>query len=84
MCAVLADGCDVLCRTGSGDVGHSGSVVGGRAPYERLAARFADDLYLSHGMKDSMNSAHPFYQPKNIKKLNIIIPTLNEVDNVVH
>lgn len=29
-----------------------------------------------------MMSAHPFYQPKNVKKLTIIIPTLNEIDNV--
>ncbi len=29
-----------------------------------------------------MNSAHPFYQPENVKTLTIIIPTLNEVDNV--
>ncbi len=29
-----------------------------------------------------MNSAHPFYQPKNVKILTLVIPTLNEVDNV--
>ncbi len=29
-----------------------------------------------------MEPAHPFYQPKNVKTLTIIIPTLNEVDNV--
>ena len=29
-----------------------------------------------------MESAHPFYQPKNVKTLTIVIPTLNEVDNV--
>ena len=31
---------------------------------------------------DNMNSAYPFYQPKNVKTLTIVIPTLNEVDNV--
>ncbi|MDH3659848.1 MAG: polyprenol monophosphomannose synthase [Alphaproteobacteria bacterium] len=29
-----------------------------------------------------MESAHPFYQPEHVKKLTIIIPTLNEVDNI--
>lgn len=29
-----------------------------------------------------MMSAHPFFQPKNVKTLTIVIPTLNEVDNV--
>lgn len=29
-----------------------------------------------------MVSAHPIYQPKNVKTLNIVIPTLNEVGNV--
>lgn len=29
-----------------------------------------------------MKSAHPFYQPKHVKKLTVIIPTLNEIDNV--
>jgi len=29
-----------------------------------------------------MNSAHPFYQPKTVNNLSIIIPTLNEIDNV--
>ncbi len=31
----------------------------------------------------SMELAHSYYQPKNVKNLTIIIPTLNEVDNVV-
>lgn len=30
-----------------------------------------------------MESAYPFYQPKTAKKLTIIIPTLNEIDNIV-
>ena len=30
-----------------------------------------------------MNSAYSFYQPKHVKQLTIIIPTLNEVDNLV-
>jgi len=33
-------------------------------------------------MIDSMEVAHPIYQPKNTKNLTIVIPTLNEIDNV--
>ena len=45
---------------------------------QRLPSRF----HLTQGMNDSMNSAHPFHQLKTVQNLIIIIPTLNEVDNV--
>ncbi|MEZ5931418.1 MAG: polyprenol monophosphomannose synthase [Alphaproteobacteria bacterium] len=47
-----------------------------------LRLRLPNPGNLTLGMINSMESAHPFYQPKNVKKLTIIIPTLNEVDNV--
>ncbi len=39
-------------------------------------------FHLTRGVKISMDSTHPNYQPKNVSKLTIIVPTLNEVDNV--